>query len=215
MMPMRTLIALLLWFEEEVIRVRSVNRDVARRAGLILLRLVMECWDCRSCGIHRQRMTLETQQIDIAATQQPRIRRSMRRMASDAPFDFHRRVLERERTGLVGMAIEAELILRGGRAELLRQETAMLIVAVAARQQSLVHTMMKRPRKVGLHVQMTLVTELRLRGLQKIPLDRWSMHRMAGDASDVVLLMLGPQEITVLLVEFMAVEASAARIWRR
>src|SRR5215471_7507489 len=160
-------------------------------------------------------MTLETQQIDIAAAQQPRIRRSMRRMASDAPFDFHRSMLEREWAGLVGMAIEAELILRCSRAELLRQETAMLIVAVAAGQESLIHTMVKRPRKVGLHVQMTFVAELRLRGLQKIPLDLRSMHRMAGDASDIVLLMLGPQEITVLFAEFVAVEASAARIRRR
>ena len=139
----------------------------------------------------------------------------MRRMASDAPFDFHRRVLERERAGLVSMAIEAELILRCGRAELLCQETAMLIMAVAARQQSLIYTMVVRPRKVGLHVQMTFVAELGLRGLQKIPLDLRSMHRMAGDASDVVLLMLGPQEITVLFAELVAVEASAARIRRR
>src|ERR1700731_2173233 len=64
-------------FEEETIEVRSVNRDMAQRACLILLSLVMEGRGGRSGGIDGERVALQAHQVYLAALKQTRIGRTM------------------------------------------------------------------------------------------------------------------------------------------
>src|SRR5579871_6301757 len=111
-------------FEEEFIGVRPMSRGVTQRACLILLRLIVERRRGRSRRIHRERVTFETEQIHVAAFQQTRIRRTMRHVTRHATFRLHRAVFPCERTGLVGVTSETNLILRGRGAQLMRQESA-------------------------------------------------------------------------------------------
>lgn len=57
-------------------------------------------------------MALQAQQIDVAYPQHVRIGASMGDVAGRAAFDFYRLMLEYERPLLVGMACEANRILR-------------------------------------------------------------------------------------------------------
>src|ERR1051326_1042677 len=138
----------------------------------------------------------------------------MRGMASNATFCLCRSVLERERACLVRMARETHLVLSCSRSELPRQETSVLIVAVAAHQQTLIHAMMHRAGEIRLHFQMAAVTKLRLRRFEEPPFNLGCMDRMAIDAADIVLQMFGSQKITVLFAEFMTIEAAAAGVGR-
>ena len=62
----------------------------------------------------------------------------MRRVAGDASFCLHRRVLKGKWARLFRVAGEADLVLRSRGTQLLREEAAMRIVAVAAGQQPFV-----------------------------------------------------------------------------
>ena len=83
-------------------------RGVTHRAGLILLGLVMKRWSRRSRRIHRERMTLQAEQVHIAALQEPRIRRTVGGVASDAAFSLDGGMFPGEGTSLVSMAVEAD-----------------------------------------------------------------------------------------------------------
>jgi hypothetical protein len=124
-------------------------------------------------------------------------------------------MLKSERAGFVRVAVEAHLVLRCGGTKLIGQKTAVLVMAIAAGDQSFIDTMVERTRKVRFHSEVTAIAELRLRGLQKTPFDSRLMNRMATDAAYIVLQMLRPHEIAVFFAEFMAIETPAADIRRR
>src|SRR5258708_12066872 len=86
--------------KEETIGIGSVYRRVTQCARLVLLRLVMERWNCRSRGINRQRMAFKTKQVHVAALQQPRIRRTVRSVAPHATFPFPPPLLQPQRPSL-------------------------------------------------------------------------------------------------------------------
>ena len=136
----------------------------------------------------------------------------MRRMAADTTLCLHRRMLECERPGLVDMTIKTELVLCGRRTELSSQKTTVLIVAVAAFEQTLVDPMVKGPREVRRYLEMTAIAELRLRCLQKKWLNLRGMDGMTIDAANVVLLVLRFEKIAVLFTELVAVEAASTGI---
>jgi len=68
-------------FKEELVEVRPVYRSVTESAGLIFLRLVVECGGGWSPDINGESMALQTQQVHLAALQQSRIGRTVGRMA--------------------------------------------------------------------------------------------------------------------------------------
>ena len=148
-------------------------------------------------------MALQAEQVDLASAQQARIRRAMWRMTGDAALGLHRRVLESERPGLVGMAVEANHVLRGCGSELMRQETAVRIVAVVAGDEPFVDAMMERFGKVGFDLQVAGVAELRHDVFQQPRLDSGRMNAVTINAANVVLDMLGAEKIRVLLPELM------------
>ncbi|HTC93199.1 MAG TPA: hypothetical protein VK699_07090 [Terriglobales bacterium] len=94
-------------------------------------------------------MTFKTEQIYLAAFQQARIRRTMGRMAGDTPLGPYRSMLKCERTCFVGVAGKAYLVLRRRSPQLVRIESAMGIVAIAAGNQAFIHFMMERFGKIG------------------------------------------------------------------
>lgn len=153
-------------------------------------------------------MAFQAEQVDIAALEQTRIVGAVRRVAGNAAFSLDGRVLPRKRTGLVGMAAEAHLVLRRGSAQLASQEPAVLVVAVAAVDQSFVDAMMEGLGEIGLYFLVAGVAQRRLRGLQKLPVDLGIVHGVAIHAAHVVLQVLGPQEVAVLFAKLVAAQAA-------
>src|SRR3989304_3122104 len=99
-------------------------------------------------------------------------------MASYATLGFDRRMLENKGTGLLHVAFEANRILRGGVAQLLGEEAAMLVVAVGAFDQTFLHPVMERPVKIGLDLEVAGKAKVSLGfGQQELPLFRL-VHRM-------------------------------------
>ena len=140
-----------------------MNGRVTHRAGLILLGLVMERWSGRSRHIHRERVALQTNQVYVAPLQQPRVRRPVRGMASDATFSLDGRMFPGEGAGLVRVAVETDLVLCGGRTQLVPHETTVLVVAIAADNQAFIHAMVERLGEVRLDFKMAAVTKVGLR----------------------------------------------------
>src|SRR5215831_6403323 len=115
-----------------------MDRRVTHSACLILLCLIVERWNSWRCRIDREGVAFEAEQIDVRATEQTRVRRTVRRVASHASFGLHRHVLERERTSFICVAGKANLVLCGGGAKLTSQETTMRVVTVAAIHQTFI-----------------------------------------------------------------------------
>ena len=153
-------------------------------------------------------MTLEAQEVHVAPAQQAGIRGPVRRVAGDAAFRLHRSVLKSEWTGFIGMAIEADLVLRRSGAQLLRDETTVLVVAIAAVNEPFIHFVVKGLGEIGTHIFVARIAQKWLRGLQQLGLHFGSMNGMAINAADSVLYVLGAHEIRVLLAEFMAAQAA-------
>lgn len=110
-------------------------------------------------------------------------------MASHATFRFYHQMLKGKGPSFVSMAIEAELVLRVGGAQLVRQESAMGIMAVGACNQSFIYAVMKGLGELRLNIKMAGIAKLRLRGPQQPRFDFGSVNRMAIDASDIILQM--------------------------
>ncbi len=132
----------------------------------------------------------------------------MRRVTRHAAFCLDRRMLKSKRPGFVRMAVEAELVLRGGGAELVRQKPSMGVMAVAARKQTFIHLVMKWLGEIRLYVQMAGVAELRLGQLQQLRLDLRRVDGMAIHTTNIIFDVLRTEKISVLLPEFMAAKAA-------
>lgn len=132
---------------------------MAQRAGLIFLRLVVEAGK-RWSGLSRSRgVAYQAKQIDLAAPQKFRVCRSVWRMAGTATFRAQRRMFHCKRTGLAGVASEAHRVTRCARANLALIQSAMRIVAIATANQTLIHAMVHRVRKIRLDRQMACETQ--------------------------------------------------------
>src|SRR5215472_11588831 len=177
-------------------------------ASLILLCLVVECRYGRRGRIHREGMALQAEQVDLAPAQQARIGRAMGCVAGNTALGLHRRVLKCERTCFVRVAGKANYVLGGRGPELMREEAAVRVVAVVAGNQPLIDPVMERFGEFGLDLQVASETKLRHGCLQQASLDPGRMDGVAVDATDVVLDVLGAQEVRMLLSEFVAAQAA-------
>ena len=88
-------------------------------------------------------------------------------VAGNAALDFDGFVFEHERSGLVGMAFEANRVFCRGGAQLTGEKAAVLIVAVGALDEAFVHTMVERPVELLLLIEMAGVTQGRLAGFEQ------------------------------------------------
>lgn len=153
-----------------------MNGRVTHRAGLILLGLVMERWSCGSRRIHRERVALQAEQVYVAALQQPRVRRTVGGMAGDAAFSLDGGVFPGKGTGLVRVAVEADLVLCSGGTQLVLHKAAMLVVAVTANNQAFIHAMVEGLGEIRLYFKVAAITKAGLCRFQKPPVDLWRMH---------------------------------------
>ena|SRR5947207_3442614 len=95
----------------------------------------------------------------------------MRRVAGNAAFSFYRSMFPRERPCLVCMTVKADHVLGGGGTQLVGQESTVLVVAVGAVDQAFIHPMVEGLGKIRLDFQVAAITERRLGGFQKLPVD--------------------------------------------
>src|SRR5215469_6642813 len=89
----------------------------------------------------------------------------MRRMARDASFDLHRRVLEHKRTALFDMALDTGL--PPGLPQRGPVRSAMCVVTVGALHRAFRDAVVRRQRKLRLDIRVAPEAELRLRFLQE------------------------------------------------
>lgn len=107
-------------------------------------------------------MALQAQQVDLADSQETRIRGAMRRMATGAALCLDRHMFVHKRTTCIGVALNACSISAGQRLGLAESGGAVNVMAVTALNESLIYAMVIRPGKICLGRGMARIA---LRGL--------------------------------------------------
>ena len=133
-----------------------------------VLRVLVMLWAGRLNGSYvvGQAMASQTQLVDRAVLQQPRIRRTVRCMTGRASFGFYRSVFVSKRPLLIHVALNASGVGAGRESGLLQLETAMRIVTIAATHRAFQHLVMERRSELRLDFAVTTRTELRIVRLQ-------------------------------------------------
>ena len=108
----------------------------------------------------------QAQLIHGAVLQQPRIRRTVRRVTGGAAFGLDRRVFERERSLLVYVALDASGIGARRQPGLPGLESAVRIVTIAATHRAFQNFVMERHVELRLHLAVTADAELWIVRLQ-------------------------------------------------
>lgn len=91
----------------------------------------------------------------------------MRRVTRDTTFGLHWRMFVNKRSLLVCVTLDASGVSTGGQSCLLKLETAVRIVAIAALHCAFQHLVMERQVELVLRFTMTTETKLRLAGLEQ------------------------------------------------
>lgn len=189
------------------VQIGAMDGRVAQNAGLILLGLVVR----RPQGAKRRSaVTLQTQQVDLGRAQEARIGRAMRCVATHAAFRFYRHVLVDEWPLLIGVALVANRVAAGSGTHLAQCRGAMNVVAVAAGDESLVHTMVVGTGKLGARRSMASVAKFGLRLNQQLALFFGVMRAMAIEAADVVAGVCGRAKVLLLVGLAVALETALA-----
>ena len=159
-------------------------------------------------------MALQAEQVDVTELEHVGIRPAVRQMARLASINLYGSVLVDEWPLLVGVALEANRILGGGSAHLFGACCAVHVVAIAALDQSFIHPVMERHIKLSFLLKVAAVAQLWL-GLDEQEIRSFGMvRRMAGDATNAILLMFRVEGIHVLRAADMAVEAAGVDLLR-
>ena len=172
---------------------------MANNARLILRRLIVERGNARSRKVRRRRMALHAHGVHVGAIEQARIRSAVWCVAGSAPLGLYNVMLIDKRARRLGMALDANSVLLGGRLEALLFEGAVRIVAVGALHQPLVHFVVEGHGELRLDVGVALVAERRLCSLQQ-RIFFAGMNVMAADAAYVPLTMCRALEVGMLAV---------------
>jgi len=94
-------------------------------------------------------VALQAHDANFLAHQQPRIGRAVWLVAGYATFEAHRSVLERERSALIAVAVQASRLVRGEGLRHRWADTAVRIVTVDAAHRTFRKLMMIGPLKLG------------------------------------------------------------------
>lgn len=175
-----------------------MNGEMAKRARLIFLGLVVKAGKRGSGRAGRRGMALETEQIDLAAFQKTRIGRAVRGVTGSAPLRPHDRMFHGKRPRLAGMAFEADGIAGRAGSNLPRIESTMGVVAVAATDHAFIYTMVEGPGEIRLHAEVALEAQRRLRSFQHGLFNRSLVNGMAIETADAILPVRRAQEIDLL-----------------
>jgi hypothetical protein len=142
-------------------------------------------------------MALQAEAVHVAAYEQTRIRRSVRKMARGTALCLDRRVLVDEWSECLDMALGANGVLGCTRPKEVRLEGAVRIMTVGALQQPFVDLVVERLRKSGLDVRMTLIAECRLLRPKHLRLRYKLVGAVAARTTDQSLTVGGPLEVGV------------------
>jgi hypothetical protein len=134
-------------------------------------------------------MALVAKGVDLRHVQQAGILRTMRRVASQAAFGLDRGVLEDEWPARLGVALGANLILIGGRPEVVVPECAVWIMAVGAAHEPFIHLVMERHVEGRFYIGVALKAERGLRSFEQLLVARAGMHAVATGAANIGLGM--------------------------
>lgn len=139
----------------------------------------------------------------------------MRHVATGASFLLDGRVLEHKRPLLLGVTAGANLLLRGGQAQLMSNEASVRIMAIAALDKVDLDPMPEGTIELGLHRGMAAVAKLWLAfGEQELRLGG-VVWRVAVQAAHVVPGVGGARKIALLQpVRLVAVQADARGLGR-
>lgn len=144
-----------------------MNLYVASGAVCILRVLIMlRASRLDGANVMGHAMACQTQLVNCGISQQPRISRSVRRMASRATFSFHRRMFVSKRSLLIDVTLKARRISASCQSRLFKLETAVWVMAITAAHRAFVNFVMERHRKCRFHLTVTTETKLRIAGLQ-------------------------------------------------
>ncbi len=114
----------------------------------------------------RHTMACQTELVDRTVPQQPRIRRSVRRMASHATFSLHRSVFIGKRPLLVYVALNAGGISASRQPGLFKLKTTVRIVTITALHGSFKDLMVEGLGEIGFCFTMATHAKLRLAHFQ-------------------------------------------------
>lgn len=160
-----------------------MDGDVTHRASLVLHRLVVR----RSLrSLCREAVTLQAHQIDLADPQEPRIRRSMRRVTRRAPFGLYRDMLVNVRPALIRMTLIADGVPARQRSHLPQRSGAMNVVAVVALDQAFVDAVMVRLGEVGFGGNVAAVAEFGLGAHEEMLRLLGFVRRMTIHAANII-----------------------------
>jgi len=141
-------------FEEKAIKVGPVNLAVAQRACLEESVLIVETRSTRRSAKRRLRVALQAEQIHVTDLQHMRVGSAVDSVAGLATLNLDGFMFEDEWSLLISVAGKADNILGRRRSDLLGLNAAVDIVAIAALNQSFVHSVMER------HVELRLLFEM-------------------------------------------------------
>ena len=164
--------------EEDRVGLRPVNLYVARGAVLEpRSRQVMEAGSAGRAELKYVAVALYAELIDLAALQELRVARAVRRVAGRAAFGLYGRVLEDERPLLVRVALQARSVRARGQPRLLRLEPAVRVVAVGAFHRAFQHLVMERHCELRLGLVVALHAQLLLCVLEHLQRGRFGFER--------------------------------------
>ena len=214
-----------------------MNLDVTRSAITVLRVLVMlRPGRLPRADIVRLAVARQTQLVDRAVSQQPRIRRSVRRMAGHATFSLHRSVLESERALLVRVALETSCIAARYESGRFEFKSPVRIVAITATHGPFHNFVVKGRGKCRLNLSVATHTELRvvrpehsdgrearLFGIRSFRIDirtgkifpgRIGVRRVTVGATNIVAPVFTTTEVVPLFLACMAGKTRFSRFFR-
>jgi hypothetical protein len=131
-------------------------------------------------------MTLQTQQVDLANSEQTWIGGTVWGMTTATAFRFHGHVFVYKRSLFIGVASVANRIAAGQGSDLADRGGAMNVVAVTAFEQALRHPVVIWPGEVGFGRGVASVTDVRLFLHQQVLGFLGVMRGMAVETTDVI-----------------------------
>lgn len=123
----------------------------------------------------------------------------MRRVATGATLGFHGNMLVDKRALLIDVTFPADGIATGQGAHLADGRGSVGIMAIAALDQALIHTVMKGFGEIGFGGGVAAITKLRLAFDQQLLLIPGMMRRMAIEAADLAAGMGGFRKMRLLV----------------
>lgn len=109
----------------------------------------------------RDAMTGQTELVNRAVPQQPRIGRAVRRMTGRTPFGLHRRMFVCEWTLLIGVTLNASRVRAGGEPRLLEFKTAVRVMAITTAHDAFQNFVMEG--RIKCRLDLAVATQAKLR----------------------------------------------------